>query len=216
MTYDALQSEAERRHLTILGGVHPAPEDDVPADCQTLLLLGPHEPGFWPAFTTSQEWQDDDADPMDRWSRRVIGLWARELDAIPLFPFDGPPYLPFFSWAKRTGRLHVSPIMLLVHDAAGLLVSFRGALALPERIALPASPNSPCTSCTEQPCRNACPVDAFDGTGYDVPRCKTYLDTEAGGKCMTDGCAARLACPVSRSYPRLPVQSAYHMSKFKG
>jgi hypothetical protein len=216
VTYDALQREAERRHLTILGGFHPEPDDNVPADCRTLLMLGPNEPGFWPAFTAEPEWQDGAPDPMDRWSGRVIGQWAQQLDATPLFPFGGPSYLPFFFWAQRTGRLHVSPIMLLVHDTAGLLVSFRGALALPERIDLPAPAPSPCIRCGDQPCRDACPVDAFDGTGYDVPRCKSYLGTEAGDPCMTAGCAARLACPVSRSYPRLPVQSAYHMTIFKG
>lgn len=221
MTYEDLQKQAQARHLNILGGFHPSATDKAPQACKTLLMLGPDEPGFWPAFTQSAEWQDRVSDPMDTWSTRVIGTWAaelatNELGAEALFPFGGPPYLPFFSWATRTGRIHVSPIMLLVHDTAGLFVSFRGALALDAHIDLPTAPETPCAACSTQPCRTACPVDALNGTAYDVPKCKSYLGTSEGRDCMAQGCAARRACPVSQHYPRLPPQSEYHMMTFKG
>jgi hypothetical protein len=153
---------------------------------------------------------------MDRWSARVIGAWAVELGGNALFPFGGPPHLPFFKWATETGRIHKSPIRLLVHDHAGLFVSFRGALALDSRIALPSAPASPCTTCSTLACRTACPVGAFSDEGYDIPACKTFLDTPAGADCMQQGCKARRACPVSQRYPRLAAQSAYHMTTFKG
>jgi hypothetical protein len=216
VNYEALQAQARARHLTILGGFHPEPEDSDLRGAGTLLLLGPDEPVFWAAFTHSPEYKDAAPDPMDRWSARVIGDWARTIRARALFPSDGPPYLPFFGWATRTDRIHVSPIRLLVHDTAGLFVSFRGALALPEQIDLPAAPSAPCLSCTDQPCRTTCPVDAFDGTGYDVAACKSFLGEPAGRDCMTLGCAARRSCPVSQAYPRLPEQSAFHMTAFKG
>ncbi len=216
MIYADLQSQAQARNLTILGGFHPTPADKAPPECKTLLMLGPDEPDFWSAFTKSVEWQNEVPDPMDQWSLRVIGAWASDLDAEALFPFGGPPYLPFFSWATRTGRIHASPIMLLVHDTAGLFVSFRGALALREHIDLPAPPENPCAKCTDQACRTTCPVDALDGTAYNVPACKSYLDTPEGQDCMTQGCAARRACPVSQRHPRLTRQSAYHMTTFKG
>jgi ferredoxin len=216
VTYDDLHRQAETRHLTILGGFHPTASDDTPEGCQTLLLVGPLEPDFWPVFTASPEWQDDAPDPMDRWSTRVIGDWAADIGAQALYPFGGAPFLPFFSWAKLTKRIHASPIMLLVHDKAGLFVSFRGALALKQRIALPAPPPNPCESCIGQPCRTACPVNAFDGANYDVPACKNYLSTSSGQDCMDRGCAARRACPVSQRHQRLAAQSAYHMQTFKG
>lgn len=214
MTYEDLQSAAHARQLTILGGFHPGPDDKAPAACKTLVLLGPHEPGFWSVFKDSPEWRDGKPDPMDRWSMRIIGTWAKHLDAEPVFPFGGPPYLPFFSWATRTGRIHVSPIMLLVHDQAGLLVSFRGGLCLPYHLDLPEPPANPCDLCTEKPCRTTCPVDALDGSAYDVAACKSFLDTKDGEECMTMGCRARRACPVSQTYPRVAEQSAYHMSMF--
>lgn len=216
MNWERLEAEAQARYLTILAGFHPGPDDGAPDTCQTLLLLGPDEPGFWPAFTLSNEYLDGRPDPMDRWSTRVIGDLAHSIGATALFPFGGAPYHPFYKWALRTGRTHASPINFLVHDTAGLFVSFRGALCLTDKIAIPASRLNPCVTCTDQPCRTACPVGALVPSGYDLAACKVYLDTPAGADCCTNGCAVRRACPVSQGFGRLHEQSAFHMRAFKG
>lgn len=216
MKFDQLQEKAKEKHLTILGAFHPGPEDSLPDACQTLLMLGPDEPLFWPAFEESSEWQDGAPDPMDRWSTRVIGGWADELAAEAFFPFGGPPFQPFYSWALRTGRIHRSPVQLLVHDKAGLFVSFRGALALSEKIDLPTPPSSPCETCDERPCETACSVRALSPDGYDVPKCKSFLATPEGSENMAKGCGVRRSCPVSQRFGRLSDQSAYHMRQFVG
>ena len=87
----------------------PTPDDDLPKGTQTLLLLGPGSPASGRIFTAQPEWQDGAPDPMDRWSRRVIGRIACDLGAKALFPFGGPPHRPFYTWALRTGRVHASP-----------------------------------------------------------------------------------------------------------
>ncbi|MDW4500467.1 ferredoxin [Sulfitobacter sp. D35] len=211
----ALDGQARDRALTVLGAFHPKPSDAAPGGCRTLVLLGPDEPRFWPVFTASAEWSDGAPDPLDRWSRRVIGEWADEIAAEPLFPFGDPPHHPFMRWARRSGRLAASPIGLLVHDHAGLFVSFRGALALRQRLDLPPPAPPPCDTCVDQPCRSACPVDAFGGLTYDTAACKAFLDTPPGADCMERGCRARRACPVSDVFGRLPEQSAYHMRAFR-
>ncbi|WP_397544137.1 ferredoxin [Roseovarius salis] len=207
-------SEIERkladRRLAVMGVV----SDGVPEGLETLLLLGPLEPGFWNAFTASPEYRDGRADPLDRWSERVIGELAASLGATALFPFGGPPYQPFIRWALASGRAHVSPVGLLVHDTAGLMVSYRGALGFAERITAPAPPPNPCKDCADRPCLGACPVNAFAGDGYDVVACKADLD-RAGNDCMARGCAVRRACPVSRGYGRVDAQSAFHMRAFR-
>lgn len=211
---ETLEAEAEARHLRVLGGFHPEPADGAPEGCGTLLMIGPAEPGFWPVFRASAEFADGGPDPLDRWSKRVLGRWAEALGAQAIFPSDGPPYAPFIAWAKATGRVWNSPAGILVHDRAGLMVSFRGALALPERVELPPAPLRPCDSCPK-PCLGACPAGALGAGGdYDVPRCKAWLDTSAGEDCMTRGCALRRSCPLSQTYGRAEAQSAFHMRSF--
>ena len=200
-------------HLAVLGGFHSGADDAVPPGTQTLLLLGPAEPGFWAHLTAQPEWQDGQPDPIDRWSRRVIGRIACDLGAKALFPFGGPPYHPFYRWALRTGRIWDSPVRLLISADQGLMVSFRGALALKSRVAIPNPAARPCDGCAA-PCVSACPTAALTADGYDVPACHAFLDRPDGAPCLTQGCAVRRACPVSQGYARLPEQSAYHMRRF--
>jgi len=197
--------DAAAVHLELLGA---APEGDA-----TILLLGPREPGFWQAFCASPEYTDGAPDPLDRWSKRVVGALATHWEGDALFPSDGPPYPPFIAWALASGRVWQSPVGLLVHDRQGLWLSFRGAVRLPRLLDLGSGAN-PCTNCTEQPCRIACPVDALTADSYDVDACRGYLDTAAGEDCRTRGCAARRACPVGQAYGRNERQSRFHMRAF--
>ncbi len=198
-------------HLTVLGGFSCPEDGGLPAGTRTVVLLGPLEPGFWPHLRAQPEWGGPD--PVDRWSRRVIGRIACGFGAKALFPFGGAPYHPFYQWALRTGRIWDSPVRLLLHDQQGLMVSFRGALALKQGLTLPPDPPQPCSPCAK-PCLTACPVGALSGAGYDLAACHGYLDSPAGADCMEQGCAVRRACPVSAAYARLPEQSAYHMRQF--
>lgn len=210
-----LASAIRRHRLAVFGAFFPQSEDAIAVECRTLLLLGPLEPGFWPHVTAQPEFADARPDPLDRWSQRVIGAVAREFGGTALFPFTGPPYHPFQRWALRSGRAWISPVGLLVHESAGLMLSYRGALALPQRLALGRAPDEPpCSACMERPCLSACPVGALSGTGYDVPACHRFLDTPAGVDCMERGCAVRRACPVSADYGRREDQSAWHMRRF--
>ena len=215
---EEITARAAARRLAVLGGFACHAEPDLPRGTKTLLLLGPLEPGFWPQLKSEPEWQDGAPDPIDRWSRRVVGglacdLVSEGLGAKALFPFGGPPWQPFQSWAKRTGRVWDSPVRLLVHIEQGLMVSFRGALALREAMDLPPPETRPCDACPK-PCLSACPVGALTGAGYDLPACHGFLDAPAGRDCMDLGCAVRRACPLSQSHARMPEQSAYHMRQF--
>ncbi|KAF0116283.1 MAG: Uncharacterized protein FD150_453 [Rhodobacteraceae bacterium] len=208
----ALEARLAEARLEVLGGFVVRPgEAGFPAGARTMLMLGPKEPGFWAHLQTQPEW--DGPDPVDRWSRRVIGRIACDLGAKALFPFGGPPYHPFYKWALRTGRVWDSPVRLLVHAGQGLMVSFRGALALKEVVEMPPPGTRPCDACPA-PCLTACPAAALTGERYDVPACHAFLDLPEGADCLSGGCLVRRACPVSQSYARLPEQSAYHMGQF--
>ncbi|MCC6517968.1 MAG: ferredoxin [Tabrizicola sp.] len=212
-TLPALAKQLAENRLEVLGGFAVAEgEAGFPAGTRTLLLLGPKEPGFWAHLKSQPEW-DGAPDPVDRWSRRVIGRIACDLGAKALFPFGGPPYHPYYQWALRTGRVWDSPVRLLVHAGQGLMVSFRGALALKEAVEIPLPAVKPCETCAA-PCLVACPAGAITEAGYDVPRGHGFLDRPEGADCLSGGCLVRRACPLSQSYARLPEQSAYHMGQF--
>ncbi len=206
----SLKPAPETVALTVLGVVREG---------GSVVLLGPG-PGFWPAFCRAPEYADGAPDPLDRWSKRVIGALAAEWGGVAVFPSDGPPFAPFIAWALASGQVWSSPVGLLCHASQGLWCSFRGAIHLPGRLpdhppTTPGTPRpSPCDSCPGQPCRTACPVSALTPEGYDTARCHAFLDTAPGHDCMERGCAVRRACPVAARHGRQEAQSRFHMRAF--
>ena len=186
------------------------------ADIRTIVLAGMAGREGWSAFSASPEASDGLADPLDRWSRRVIETLAAELGAKALFPFGGPPFLPFQQWARRAEPVHPSPIGILIHPRYGLWHSYRGALGLSENLAIaePATVRAPCESCTGRWCLSACPVEAFSDAGYDVAACVGHLRSAAGADCMGFGCRARRACPVGAEHAYGPEEASFIMAAF--
>lgn len=214
MRLDVIDTAMTPHGMTVMGAQHPRDTDpDDPVG--TLVLIGAAR-DMWAAFQGADEAHDGQANPLDRWSKRVIGGLAAATGAGCAFPSDGPPYPPFIGWALASKRFFLSPVGMMVHDTAGLMISIRGALMFDEVFDLPdASATSPCETCVAKPCRTACPVDALGGdAGYDVGVCKGYLRTPEGSACMGAGCQARLACPVSMGFDRPAAQSEFHMRAF--
>jgi hypothetical protein len=202
----ALISAAHDQGLAMRGMVHD--------DNHTVLLFGPDEPDFWGKFTTAPEYADGDPDPLDRWSKRILGALAENHGGRAVFPSDGPPYPPFLSWALASGQAWSSPIGPLVHAQAGLFISYRGAIILPSVLPLPDASKAPCPTCAA-PCATACPVGALSPDHfYDVPRCKSHMRSSQGANCLLEGCLARRACPAAVDFQRLPAQSAFHQRAF--
>lgn len=209
-----VEKAAHKSGLIVMGALHPRLTEARELDSGTLILLGAGG-AFWPVLKAAPEWLDQQKDPVDRWSSRVIGDLAQDLGAQAHFPFGGPPYAPFIDWALKSGRTFSSPVGALVHDTVGMMISFRGALHFAYEFDIPeASAPSPCITC-DAPCASACPVGALNTDRfYDVEACHAYLSSPAGQSCMTGGCAARLACPLSQGAGRPAEQSAHHMKAF--
>ncbi len=232
MELEAVRQAAKASGLSLRGGFHPDAEDAVPAlkngkPARTLLLLGSTDGAMWRAFKTSPEGRGVEAasgtsvpgealGPMDRWSLRVISALAEELGALPVFPFGGPPYHPFQSWAQKAEPVWPSPLGVLIHHDYGLWHAYRGVLCFDSRIELPfrATDASPCGSCVDQPCLSACPVSAFSSQSYDVPVCAAHIAQPEGEDCIALGCRARRACPVGTDFRYQPEQAAFHMRAF--
>jgi hypothetical protein len=207
--------------LAARGGFHPEPGDGVPGlpegrPAGTVVLAGTIGGASWAAFRRSPEAGDGGADPLDRWSRRVLCGVARDSGAHPLFPFE-EPHLPFQRWAMRAEPVAPSPLGILIHPDYGLWHAYRGALAFARRIELPPPDRRarPCDSCALRPCLVACPVGAFQPAGYDALACIAHLDAPAGADCMALSCRARRACPVGAGYRYGAEASAFHMAAFR-
>ncbi len=186
------------------------------APFRTLVLVGMIGERNWDAFEQSPEARDAAPDPLDRWSRRNLDGIARLIGAEVLYPFGGPPYWPFPSWARRAEPLWPSPLGMLIHSEYGLWHSYRGALALPEELAPASAPvgERPCETCSERPCMSACPVNAFTPDGYEVARCRAHVRSPDGRECRERGCLARRACPVGPTFAHKPRHTQFHMRAF--
>jgi hypothetical protein len=208
--------------LAYRGAFYPESTDSVPplpdgTSAATLLLAGSIGSAAWPVFAASPEAADGRPDPLDRWSRRIIDGIAAECGAVALYPFGGPPYLPFQLWARKAEPVHASPLGVLIHPDWGLWHSYRGALAFRERLDVPPRDErpSPCDSCVEKPCLSACPVGAFAVGRYDTESCVRHIGAPAGRDCIDLGCRARRACPIGAAHRLAPEQAAFHMRAFR-
>jgi hypothetical protein len=223
MTLDTIRQAVTATGLILRGAFHPETGDKVPAmpsgePVGTLVLLGFSGGQGWASFARSPEFGDGAPDPLDRWSRRIVGTLAAGLEAVAFYPFGGPPFLPFIAWAQRAEPVYPSPIGMLIHPDWGLWHSYRGALGFAARLVLPVPDHrvSPCESCSTRPCLTSCPVGAFTPGRYDVAGCAAHLGTVGGADCLGSGCRARRACPIGRTVQYEPAQAVFHMQAFRG
>jgi len=214
MTGDTVARAAAAVGLAVAGAFPPQAGDGAPEGIATICLLGARRDRMWQVFSTSPEAADGRPDPLDRWSRRVIGSLAADLGAVGLYPFGGPPHQPFQRWAARGEGAVASPVAMQVTRSRGLWTSYRGALGFREPIALAGRHDAaPCPACLA-PCLTACPVDAFAGGAYDVPCCVAHITSPAGAACREGGCLVRHACPAGRDATPPAEQCAFHMDAF--
>ena len=230
----AIEAALRLAGLTPRGAFRPAPGDGVPPlpdgrAAATVVLAGNAGPAMWRRFAIERR-AADAPNALDGWTRGVLRGLAERLGGHPLYPFGGPPYLPFQRWARRAEPVHPSPIGPLIHPDYGLWHAYRGALAFADALDPPPADDrpSPCESCADKPCLKTCPVGALthdggalthDGGaltvgGYDVPACAAHIATPQGADCMGLSCRARRACPVGRDYTYGPEQSRFHMDAF--
>ena len=186
------------------------------------LMIASFGRKMWPLFTASPHYSDGAPDPLNRWSGEVLGQVAAKFGADLRLPFERP-YSPFQSWAKRTGKVEVSPLAILLHHQYGLWFGLRGVMfvksANEQLDRLIEAPQSwICVKCIEKPCLNACPVNAFSGDGLRVKSCFSHLEqiekAAISPNCLEAGCAARSACPQATEYQYCSAQLQFHMRAY--
>ncbi|WP_167449145.1 4Fe-4S dicluster domain-containing protein [Mesorhizobium hawassense] len=182
----------------------------------SVLLVGQAGVAPWSHF---QHWLERQhlpiVNPLDTWSREVIGTVAKNFGARAVSPSDRP-YLPFQQWAMRAEGLKPSPLGILMHPKYGLWHAYRAALLFEDEIALPVADAAIhlCDACVEKPCLKSCPVDAYSGQGFAHEACLDHVRGPHGSPCRIGGCLDRNACPYGTSYRYPPEAQAFHMAAF--
>ena len=209
--------------LILRGGFNFASGETSPtghsgAPIRSVLLVGQAGAEPWPHFLRWRENQPQAmANPLDTWSRQVIGEVAEKFGARAVSPSDRP-YLPFQQWAMRAEGLKPSPLGILMHPHYGLWHAYRGALLFEDEIALP-EPREVihlCDTCVEKPCLKSCPLDAYSTDGFAYESCLAHVRGQHGEPCCSGGCLDRNACPYGTTY-RYPAEvQAFHMASFAG
>lgn len=189
-----------------------APSGPSGKPARSLVLLGHGGGTIWPHFSAWLEVQAQRFDdPLDTWSREVIGAIADRFAARAVFPYE-KPWLPFQQWAMRAEGLQPSPLGILMHPQFGLWHAYRGALLFDVEIPIQrsANPIHLCDLCAGKDCMKSCPAGAVTGVDFDAMTCASWLRAGAGEPCRSGGCLARAACPHD-IYHYGDEQTAFHM-----
>ncbi len=206
---DRLTKKLEKLGFVVRGGFFDAGER------QTVIMIGNVGSHLWEPFQAEINWSDPN--PLDAWTKKKLDPLAKEYRFKVIYPFTGPEYAPFQTWAMQADCVYTSPLGMLIHPEYGLWHAYRAAFVydgqLDVSIGASCGP-SPCDSCAERPCLSACPVSAFSDEGYDVAACMDYLRQDSGCMCCKEGCQSRLACPVGQHYAYEPDHARFHMEKF--
>ena len=174
-----LNQELAAYGLLLRSGFNFDPGEGAPA--RAVLLVGHAGAAHWPNF---QAWLAQQpaglADPLDTWSRAVIGAAAAQVGAWAVSPSD-KPYRPFQQWAMRAEGLKPSPLGILMHPEYGLWHAYRGALLFDRALPLPEPSAKPhlCDFCADKPCLHACPVRAYSTEGFAYGRCLSHVRGES-------------------------------------
>ncbi|MFC5386420.1 hypothetical protein ACFPLB_10620 [Aquamicrobium segne] len=206
--------------LLLRGGFNFGPDEDSPPAtgserAQAVLLVGQAGAAPWPHFRCWQKRTQVSINPLDTWSREVIGEIALRIGARSVSPNDRP-FLPFQQWAMRAEGIKPSPLGILMHPQYGLWHAYRGALLLDHEVSIqvPEDVNHLCDTCVGKPCLKACPVNAYSLQGFDYLACLEHVRGPEGQPCRTQGCLDRNACPHGAEYRYPEDVQAYHMAAF--
>lgn len=209
--------------LILRGGFNFAAGEEAPPalsirSSMSVMLIGNAGAAHWSHFR--RWWRTQPAElknPLDTWSREVIGAVAQEFRARAVYPSE-KPYQPFQQWAMRAEGTRPSPLGILMHPDYGLWHAYRGALLFDHEIEIQPhrNPIHLCDACVAKPCLKACPVGAYSEAGFAHQDCLAHVRGPHGAPCRATGCLDRNACPCGTAY-RYPADvQEFHMTAFMG
>lgn len=174
------------------------------------LVVGNAGRVLWERFVASPE-RALDRDPLDVYTRRVLGEAARLADPPAAIGFYADRrdsvYLPLVSLARRAGFGSPGRVGVLIHPVYGPWIGVRAVLLLAEDVPF-REPDAwaPCDGCPA-PCVSACHGRVIGPSGVDAAACYQVRLTLPA--CATR-CDARSACVVAPEHAYSAEQTAHH------
>lgn len=182
---------------------------------RSLILIGNSGRQMWQQMPAAYR---NRKNPVDEYAHdtvhAVMSAHLPEHDWQILFPADdistdeSPPLQQLGALA---GWHHPSPLGTGINSKSGLWFAYRAVVGVGSELTASdiAETESPCVSCVDQPCVQACPAAAIDYRKMpDMRACATYR-LQPLSPCA-DSCLARLACPVAVDNQYSKAQLAHH------
>jgi epoxyqueuosine reductase QueG len=187
---------------------------------RAALIVGSGGPYFFERFLAAPEAGDGAANPLDRFTARIVAGLAEEALA-PLgvahavhFPFlqiasaGRAPIIPFQRLGRAAGLGGPGPLGLQIHPDYGPWWAYRALIVIDRELAPLPPPGDGCADCPA-PCVAACPAGAVRRAGFDVPSC--HARRLSAEPCRLS-CAARIACVRGPQHRYSDRQLAFHMA----
>jgi|Deesub1362A_J573_1020465.scaffolds.fasta_scaffold01236_9 epoxyqueuosine reductase len=174
----------EEEWITALSSFHQGKVSEWPPEGRSVLVLGLHHPREDPRLdwwiqgnTPGNRRLMEISESLRQWVREQYGLGAQPL---PYYVEWGGLFLK--DAAVLAGLGVIGHNNLLLHPEWGPRIRLRAVLL--EGDLEPTGPMEgffPCNFCSE-PCRKACPRDAFHSGAYDQPSCIAQMEADMADK----------------------------------
>jgi len=180
------------------------------ADYRQLLLIGHGGRRMWSKLQVSNV---GTTDPVDRYAVSLMQRFFRDYlndpQVLPLYP-DSRYAPPLQQLGESVGWSSPSPLGSGISPEYGVWFAYRAAFLIDADLppARGTASVSPCDSCEEKPCIDACPVAAVQKEGFDIETCAPHrlsMDSPCADRCL-----ARLACPLHPEHRYTLDQIQYH------
>jgi hypothetical protein len=180
---------------------------------QRLVLLGHAGRTLWNRLKDQDKGLFDSSAPIDLFSCRIVvevaeTYWGSAKIEL-LYP--NASAVPLQQLGEIAGWHHDSPMGVGINKEHGLWFAYR-ALFLVDNLlplTLPVQSSSPCESCFDSPCIEACPANALSSSaGIEIRRCSQFRIKKHSA--CEDRCLARECCPAAFEQRYDREQISYH------
>jgi len=182
-------------------------------DHRQLLVFGHAGKRMWSALCAERPPPWSSANPVDDFSLDSVRAHLEgELGVqrwAPLYP--GTTLVPLQELGTLLGWHQASPLLVGISPEFGTWFAYRAVVVADTELPVTQASEgrvSPCETCVEKPCLDACPGAALTTGTLSIGRCVDFR--VADGSPCADRCVAREACPIGVEHRYERDQIGYH------